>query len=1180
MLAMDERTLCARLKSWIDGELQTGAYGPLTRAETEVRAQGTRSRHDLLIYAGNKPVFSCEVKVPTSSEGASPYVEAVVDDARRKAEAEGIALFGTFNCAAFVVWQVDMPGVPVYRRDVAHWRVVPPEHLAQLEGNQVETVFKKWARDLLALVAAAEAGVPPSMPPDQRSASELVARIEGNLETIVGLTLPDIAERFSTDSEFRRSVKRWMIEDQRWQWDDKQGAELLLQTVKIACYLQMNRLMFYLTMRARFPKLPELDLQSARSGRGIRQRLEPLFTQAMIESSDYETVFEVGDIAEVAYASDAAAGAWLRLVHELKGFNLLALELDAVGGIFERLLSPEERHQFGQHYTNPELVDLLVAAAVQNREDVVFDPASGGGTFLVRAYERLRSLGEADHLTLLSQIYGNDSSRFAGHLSTINLAARQITRDQNYPRVGTHDFFELNPGDALVSLPLSPQPSGPRTPIALPSGIDAIVGNPPYIRRQAIDTKTRRFAERAVERFGEESGDPHFRLDGLSDLHVYFWPHASRYLKAGGYLAFLTSSSWLQSRYGAQLKRLLLRNYEIEFIAETVVEPWFSDARVKTVATVARKRRKTEPGQADHQVAFVQLQRPLADLMGRATSGNRWNKVATLLDGMRTPQSNDSMRVRLVSQASLEAGDDWSIPLRTPDLYARFVGLPGVREVCSEPADTNDPYVLRVGPKFGSKWFVVEDVTESTSDGDLQDMGITRRQVSGAAPRYRIVRGEDWRGPIETRYLRRWVRGPGDETSRILGREAGDLVVTIPRSARVPRTARVRDYIRHGEGRGEHQRVYTGARRVWYCIEDIEPGPIIFPSGAQYGHKVWANPGARCLTTSPNAYLEPRGGSTEVALALLNSTWTFLAALFDAGTVGTEGLVRFGGRGSWRRLHSIDPRRASAENASRLKEIWGRLSKQTVQQFPPEGEEPLSGARRELDEVALMVAGIGDPVEASEMVDELYEWLPVATAKRADVEGMAVSGRTARGGARIQNIVEQTAEAIEATPPWIDEIDELWSIWDLPDETADPSGQVSLLGMDEGPERPTDIRFGEEWVRFDAASQAEFVRTLALHRMVPRRLAIPPSEIAGSVNEAALRYIEKRQQAVRRGLGERIGEDDPVFPEAFIQTLSRLSAADRRALYAAARRNQRDSKRKDDVANPPEHSGEDATKPR
>jgi len=245
-----------------------------------------------------------------------------------------------------------------------------------------------------------------------------------------------------------------------------------------------------------------------------------------------------------------------------------------------------------------------------------------------------------------------------------------------------------------------------------------------------------------------------------------------------------------------------------------------------------------------------------------------------------------------------------------------------------------------------------------------------------------------------------------------------------------------------------------------------------------------------------------------------------------------------------------------------LKEIWGRIADQEVDQFPPEGEESLSGSRRELDELVLMVAGIEDRVDASEMVDELYEWLPAFTAKRADVEGMAVSGRTARGGgARIQNIVEQTVAAIESTPPWVDEIDDLWDIWDLPEEAADSSGQVSLLGIDEGLERPTDIRFGDDWVRFDAASQAEFVRTLALHRMAPRKLAVPPSEIAASINETAMKYIEGRRQALRHGLSERIGEDDPVFPEAFIQALSRLSAADRAALYTAARRERQVSKR-------------------
>jgi hypothetical protein len=1159
---LDERTLCARFKSWIDAELSAHPYGALTRAETEVRAQGTKTRHDLLIYAGNKPVFSCEVKLPTSAEGASPYEESVVEGARRKAEAESVAFFGTFNCMAFVIWQVEMPGVPVGRRDVLHRRVVEPQFLTHLESAQAEEAFKRWVRDLLTLIAAADAGAPLVGPEARRPETEFVSRIEGSLETIVGLTLPDVSERFTTNASFRRSVKQWMIADQHWQWDDTQGAELLLQTVKIACYLQMNRIMFYLTMRSRFPDLPELDLTAAKSGAGISRRLEPLFARAMHESSDYETVFEVGYIVEVGYASDAATHAWSGLVQLLKGFDLSALGLDVLGGIFERLLSPEERHRFGQHYTNPQLVDILIAAAVKDRDAVVLDPASGGGTFLVRAYERLRNLGERDHLVLLSQIYGNDPSRFAGHLSTINLAARQILREENYPRVGTHDFFQLKPGDPLVHLPVGPGPSAPRSPIALPGAIDAIVGNPPYIRRQSIDAKTRKSAKEAVVSFAHEAGTPHFKVDGLSDLYVYFWPQASRFLADGGYIAFLTSSAWLQSRYGAQLKQLLLQEYDIELVAETVAEPWFSDARVKTVATIARKRPRSREVADEHEVAFAQIQSPLADLLGSATANDRWHRVEALLAEMRTPQDGEHLRVRLVQQADLGADDDWSIPLRAPRLYLRFVELPGVVTVCSEEENIQDPYALRVGPKFGSKWFVVHDVSDSTSDEELRDWSVTRKQVSAPSPRFRIVSGQDWRGPVEARYLKRWVRGPGDETSRELGRQRGDLVVTVSRDTKIPRTAKLWEYIRHGEELGEHKRVYTGARQKWYCIEDMRPGPIIYPSGTQYGHKVWGNPGERYLTTSPNAYLEPRDASNEVALALLNSTWTYLAALFDAGTVGTEGLVRFGGRGSWRRLHSIDPRRASAQQAARLAEIWKRLGRATVEQFPPEGNEPLSGHRRELDELALSIAGVGDPVEASELVDELYAWLVKFNSKRADVEGMAVSGRTAgRSGARIQNIVEQTVAALEATPPWVSEVDELWSIWDLPEEAAESSGQASLLGLDNGPERPTDIRFGDEWVRFDAESQAEFVRTLASNRMAPRRLAVPPSEIAASINEAAMDYIDGRRKALRSGLSERIGEDDPAFPEAFVRALSRLSAADRAALYTAARHRRQVSKR-------------------
>jgi hypothetical protein len=1150
MAVVDERTLCARFKSWADAELQATPYGSLTRAENEVHASGSHKRHDLLIYAGNKPVFSCEVKVPTNPQGVSPYDHEVVDDARSKAEAEGLAYFGTFNCASFVLWQVDMPGVPVHSRGIDRWRVVEPQFLTRLDSPQAESAFKEWLRRLLTVVAAVEAGALPGGSAMRQPEEELVARIEGSLETIVGLTLPDVIGRFTTDEDFRRAVKRWMIADQSWQWDDKLRDDLLLRTVKVACYLQMNRVLFYSTMRARFAGLAEMDVSLAKSGRGLRERLEPLFTQAMAVSQDYETIFDVGYITEVAYAGDAAVRGWDGLVRGIKGVDLSGVGLDVLGGIFERLLSPEERHRFGQHYTNPQLVDLLVAAAVTKRDQVVFDPASGGGTFLVRAYERLRQLGESDHLVLLSQLYGNDLSRFAGHLSTVNLAVRQIAREQNYPRVGTHDFFDLEPGGELAQLPIGPGTPPTRGPVNVPAKLHAVIGNPPYVRMQGIDGKTKRRAELAVSRYARDSGRPSFRLDGLSDLHTYFWPHATRFLEDGGYLALLTSSSWLHTRYGKQLKQLLLDHYDIVFIAETNAEPWFSDARVRTVATVARKRPLSTPTPTDHDVAFVQFRRPLLELLGPASASNRWQRVEGLLGDMQRLQTTDELRVRTVRQSALVADEDWSPPLRAPDIYERFIGLPGVTTVCSATAQPQDPYVLTVGPKLGSKWFVVRDVSASATDAELAEWGVTRAQVTGAAARYRIVQGDEWRGPVESRYLKLWVRGPGDEPTRTLSRDAGDLIITIPRKPALPKTARVRDYIRHGEDRNEHRRVYVGARKDWFSIEDMAPGSIIFPYSMQYSHKVWANPGKRKFTTSPNAYLEAKSATPEVALALLNSTWTYMAALFDAGSVGTEALVRFGGRGSWRRLHSIDPARVTPQQAAQLTEIWRRIAKEEVQPFPPEGDEPLAGVRRELDELALLVAGVPDPVEASEMVDALYDWLPKVIAERADVEEQAVAGRQAKGGSsRLRNIVEQTFASVETVPPWLGQMG-AWRVWELPDETADTSGQGSLLGFDGHIEQPADVKFGDQWVRFDSEAQADFVRTLAASRMAPRRLAVPPPEIAAEANAQAVAFIEDKQRELREALAERVGEHDPGYTGAFVQCLSRLAAAVRTALHA------------------------------
>ena len=97
--------------------------------------------------------------------------------------------------------------------------------------------------------------------------------------------------------------------------------------------------------------------------------------------------------------------------------------------------------------------------------------------------------------------------------------------------------------------------------------LDAVVGNPPYVRQEKIkkDHK-KKYREVAL------SGWRDLELSGRSDLHCYFWPAAARLLKTDGYFGFLTSSSWLDVEYGFSLQGWFLRHFRILAIMESVAD--------------------------------------------------------------------------------------------------------------------------------------------------------------------------------------------------------------------------------------------------------------------------------------------------------------------------------------------------------------------------------------------------------------------------------------------------------------------------------------------------------------------------------------------------------------------------------------------------------------------------------
>ena len=482
--------------------------------------------------------------------------------------------------------------------------------------------------------------------------------LESHLDAPVTLTLAVLSRCYTTDKRFKVKLDTWMRDTQGWLLSDDEIVirENLERAAKFSCYVLVNKIVFYTALRRKFTRLANIKIpRTISSGADLRARLVHYFDEAKRATRDYETVFD-GDFGdELPFLADACVESWRSLINHVEAFDFTKLDYDIIGHIFERLISPEERHRYGQHYTSTEIVDLINAFCIRRAQDSVLDPACGGGTFLVRAYARKRFLADPtpEHAQLLEEIKGIDISAYPAHLSTLNLATRQLVDTQNYPLVARSDFFDVRPDRPLFHVPLGIAGLGGGQATLLEVGkVDAVVGNPPYIRQELLgDAYKEKLANLIEAEF------PGTVLSQRSDIYVYFFPHCAAFLKqTGSYLGLLTSIGWLDTDYGFKLQKFLLDHFCIVAVLESSCEPWFTGARVTTAVTVLRLEPDAEKRFAN-LVRFVQIRKPLKELYPRdGTSDDRLRRAEALrgaIEGCAENRTDDTWRIRVVPQRQL-----------------------------------------------------------------------------------------------------------------------------------------------------------------------------------------------------------------------------------------------------------------------------------------------------------------------------------------------------------------------------------------------------------------------------------------------------------------------------------------------------------------------------------------------
>ena len=505
-IRVHELEFCGDVKSLADALFATHPDWPFTHAKMEQYGVGNNLRGDLRFYQkGSQTPFLCgEVKMPGSPEGRSPYDDALMRDAFQKADNIQCPYFFTWNVNHFVLFDRSKWQVPMIQRRVRDWDLgLHLRNPADCRRPEVLIAIRdRFFPELFALLAkiVAEELTDWGMPPDVL----FIRALESHLDWPVNDTSDYLAETSRTDPAFSAKLKKWLAGDMSWTFDPDNPDDwhkTLDRAARTLCYVFCNRAIFYEAIRSRYPgSLTPLTMPaSSRHGHeGIYQYFRGQFQQAVYVTGDYEPIFypDVEDnVGALIFAGPMARQGWAGVLANLASYNFREIPYDIVGGIFQRLIAPEERQKFGQFFTNEDIVDIINAFCIRRASDKIIDPACGSGSFLIRGYHRKAWLSEkrsagrprnADthlrHQELLADIYGCDIALFAAHLATLNLAARQITDEENYPYIARGNFFEIvEHRDTFYHVPSAirnPDGSRGRVNVPLPM-MDAIIGNPP-----------------------------------------------------------------------------------------------------------------------------------------------------------------------------------------------------------------------------------------------------------------------------------------------------------------------------------------------------------------------------------------------------------------------------------------------------------------------------------------------------------------------------------------------------------------------------------------------------------------------------------------------------------------------------------------------------------------------------
>ena len=213
----------------------------------------------------------------------------------------------------------------------------------------------------------------------------------------------------------------------------------------------------------------------------------------------------------------------------------------------------------GAFFTPPAIADYLAHWAVGNNPKArVLDPTCGEAVFLLAAGRQLLNLG-CPPADLSHQLYGVDL-----HAASMRTSMKLLEAEGMNARLLVEDFFNI------------PSPSQLGCPFP---DMDAVIGNPPFVRYQEHIGETRRASAQAALAQG-------VALSGLASSWAALLVHACAFLKRDGRLTMVLPAELLSVNYAEPVRRWLRRRFAaVNLVMFERLQ--FADALEKVVLVVA-----------------------------------------------------------------------------------------------------------------------------------------------------------------------------------------------------------------------------------------------------------------------------------------------------------------------------------------------------------------------------------------------------------------------------------------------------------------------------------------------------------------------------------------------------------------------------------------------------------------